>query len=104
MAIATRLPELGDEPSFKVWATQAVLDGIHQAYRSRAFGYDWLPFYLYVSKGVGTVYYLSGLAGHFGSHHHALTVLLKSAMLICYLATVYLVYTISLRMRRSDSE
>jgi Gpi18-like mannosyltransferase len=101
IALATLVPELGDEPSFKVWANHAVTDGIHQAYRSRGFGYDWLPFYLYVSKSVGLIYHHSGLASYFGRYHHLLTVCLKMTMMSFHLVTVSLVYSVSSSMGRS---
>ncbi len=76
------------------------MDGIHAAYRSREFGYDWLPLYLYVSKAAGLIYQLSGLANLFGTYSHVLTILLKFIMTGFHLLTVFLVFRIcqSLKM------
>ena len=92
---ASRIPELGDESSFKDWANQSVDLGIHKAYE---FGYDWLPFYLYLSKLVGLTYRVSGLYDHFGAHSSALTFLLKIPMIFLNLVIAWLIYQVVHRL------
>ena len=95
---AALLPELADEPSYKIWANRAVDEGIHRAYSSEDFGYDWLPFYLYLSKGVGLAYRYSGLADYFGPYSRVLTLLLKVPMILLNLLIGWLVYRLTDRL------
>ena len=51
-AVAFLLPETGDQRSFVFWAHESFRLGISKAYSVDGYGYDWLPFYLYLSKNV----------------------------------------------------
>ncbi len=61
--VAAGFEEYADEPSFKHWANQAYVVGIHRAYD---WGYDWLPLYLYVAKSIGWLYHTFGFSSWFG--------------------------------------
>jgi hypothetical protein len=89
---ASRLPELGDEPSFRGWAMNSLELGIGLAYRPDGYWYDWLPTYLYVSKSVGWFYTVSGLYERFGVASSALTFCLKMPMILFNLLTGWLVF------------
>jgi len=93
IALATLpLPEMGDLIMYKLWANEIYDEGIYAAYRLPHIQFDQYPLYLYVSKFVGGVYYISGLYDLFGPWSHALSLLLKCAMVACHLATAPLVY------------
>ena len=93
IALATLpLPEMGDLIMYKLWANEIYDEGIHAAYALPHLQFDQYPLYLYVSKFVGGVYYLSGLYDLFGPWSRALSLLLKCAMVACHIATAPLVY------------
>jgi len=92
--VAIGLPEMADEPSFKMWANETVDQGIHKAYSKDGYWYDWWPFYLYVSKFVGLVYRYSGLYDRFGPYSHVLMFLLKCTMVLFNGFSGLLVYLI----------
>ncbi len=98
---AAWLPEMADEPSYKVWANQAVDQGIHRAY---AFGYDWLPFYLYLNKLVGLVFRYSGLSDYFGPYSRVLTLLLKVPMVLLNLLIGWLIYRLVDRLYGANGQ
>ena len=91
------LPEMRDVIRFKLWANRAVDEGIHRAYSSEAFWYDWLPLYLYVSKVVGLAYRYSGLSDLFGPYSRVLALGLKTPMILLHLLTGGLVYLLAER-------
>lgn len=91
------LPEMPDVITFKIWANRAVDEGIHRAYSSEAFWYDWLPLYLYLSKAVGLVYRYTGLSDVFGPYSRVLTLGLKTPMILLHLLTGGLVYLLTER-------
>jgi dolichyl-phosphate-mannose-protein mannosyltransferase len=98
--LAALFPEVGDEPSYKSWANDVVDYGIHQAYE---FGYDWLPFYLYLIKLVGLIFRYSGLSDGFGPYSRLLTLLLKFPMILLNFATAWLIYHLALSLFKDVS-